>query len=112
LVTVVLVIRLLWCGPRLTPVACKQQRSTSTDLPWLVLHVCTTSAQPRLLPQREAQAFIKLREEMTGGTHKNAPMSWKEFHTEMTEFMEHQKTKRGALLDSRWNPLLQAHKEL
>jgi hypothetical protein len=62
--------------------------------------------------QREAQAFIKLREEMTGSTHKNAPMSWQEFHKEMTAFMEHQKGKRGALLDSRWNPLLQAHKEL
>ena len=48
----------------------------------------------RLL-QREAQAFIKLREELTGSTHKNAPMSWEEFHKEMTVFMEHQKGKVG-----------------
>ena len=85
--------------------ACKLVRLTSCTVRRM------NAGRARTL-QREAQAFIKLREEMTGSTHKNTPMSWKEFHKEMTVFMEHQKGRRGALLDSRWNPLLQAHKEL
>jgi hypothetical protein len=105
----VLATRPLWCAPLHLVAASK--------LVYLLGAVLCSDmflgrVRTRRTLQREAQAFIKLREEMTGSTHKNAPMSWQEFHKEMTAFMEHQKGKRGALLDSRWNPLLQAHKEL
>merc|ERR1711865_182956 len=61
---------------------------------------------------READRFMKLRERMTGKQHAHGPMSWTEFHAEMTVFMNDMKKSRGPLLELHHNPLLQVHAEL
>merc|ERR1712166_215979 len=62
--------------------------------------------------EREASKFMELRERLTGAKHAHEAMSWTEFHSEMTVFMNEMKPLRGPLLEVANNPLLQLHKDL